>query len=595
MKIKDVFISHASEDKALLALPLYKSLQNKNLTVWIDKEDINQSDSLFYKINKGLKDTENYIVIISPSFIKNNWTEKELNAIYTQHTEKNKKIFIILHNLNIEKFKTEYTLLSDLLIFESQIGIEIISKKISNIINKKIINNNSKETISIRNKSFKKKQTYYDIPQNIELFIDIIVNTNGLEDKLLFKEKLSPIDDELFIKLETFLEALFKKNYSLRNFNNETITSLINFRIILISTLIMIKPDGYKKWFIKKTVYAIKHKKLQNSIIKEVWNYIYEQYFINNKKEFQKIIKLVFVVPSNQSSNNYSDFIYTFFNFFYELIKKDKILIQIMFKFLEKYSQEQEENAELLPNNFFITIKRLLEKCINISHINHFFPKVQNIEINKYNISYTFNSMIVPLTNHDYFKIMGSLPKNKKNLLTPYILGTSKTEKDKYEYVKQQIETILNHLEKEDNSYKWDIPTIPEWLILSDCENNLYPWGNSIPTRKQANLYFGNKNYSTLKPVGSYPLGKTKKSIYDCCGNIHEIVYSSLKEKKFKLMGGCFIDYFKSLSCQNIKSFYPIEHKKNVGIRLISYKKTDIEKRKKIVKYFLKTNSIEIS
>jgi len=64
-----IFISHATNDKATIALPLYAQLQIQNLNPWIDKKEIKHSSSLFHSINRGLAESLYAVVIISPSFI----------------------------------------------------------------------------------------------------------------------------------------------------------------------------------------------------------------------------------------------------------------------------------------------------------------------------------------------------------------------------------------------------------------------------------------------------------------------------------------------------------------------------------------------
>ncbi len=51
----DVFISHASEDKEDVVLPLYEILSAFGLKVWVDKFELHVGDSLNRKINEGLK------------------------------------------------------------------------------------------------------------------------------------------------------------------------------------------------------------------------------------------------------------------------------------------------------------------------------------------------------------------------------------------------------------------------------------------------------------------------------------------------------------------------------------------------------------
>ena len=50
----DVFICHASEDKAAVVEPLAASLNQQGLRVWLDRMEIRLGDSLSGKIDHGL-------------------------------------------------------------------------------------------------------------------------------------------------------------------------------------------------------------------------------------------------------------------------------------------------------------------------------------------------------------------------------------------------------------------------------------------------------------------------------------------------------------------------------------------------------------
>jgi hypothetical protein len=50
----DIFISHASEDKAEVARPLQKILEGAGLRVWLDENQLEIGDSLREKIDEGL-------------------------------------------------------------------------------------------------------------------------------------------------------------------------------------------------------------------------------------------------------------------------------------------------------------------------------------------------------------------------------------------------------------------------------------------------------------------------------------------------------------------------------------------------------------
>jgi hypothetical protein len=53
-QVWDVFVSHASEDKAAVARPLAEHLRERGLTVWLDDSELRIGDSLRRKIDAGL-------------------------------------------------------------------------------------------------------------------------------------------------------------------------------------------------------------------------------------------------------------------------------------------------------------------------------------------------------------------------------------------------------------------------------------------------------------------------------------------------------------------------------------------------------------
>lgn len=131
-----IFISHATQDKTTIALPLSKQLlKTHKLNPWIDEEDIQQSDSLFRAINSGLSNASYAVAVISSSFIKNEWTKRELESIFNLLVEKKIiRLFVIYHEIEREVVVNNYPLLADNLAFYSSDGVEYIAKKISAIV-----------------------------------------------------------------------------------------------------------------------------------------------------------------------------------------------------------------------------------------------------------------------------------------------------------------------------------------------------------------------------------------------------------------------------------------------------------------------------
>ncbi|WP_111684372.1 toll/interleukin-1 receptor domain-containing protein [Winogradskyella tangerina] len=95
----DFFISHATEDKDDIVRDLADSLINNGFNVWYDEFELKIGDSLRKKIDDGLIKSRYGIVIISPSFVKKNWTEYELNGMVAREMNGHKVILPIWHKI----------------------------------------------------------------------------------------------------------------------------------------------------------------------------------------------------------------------------------------------------------------------------------------------------------------------------------------------------------------------------------------------------------------------------------------------------------------------------------------------------------------
>lgn len=95
----DFFISHASEDKEEIVRELAEALVESNFKVWYDEFELKIGDSLRKKIDNGLSKSKYGIVIISPSFVKKNWPEYELNGMVAREMNGHKVILPIWHKV----------------------------------------------------------------------------------------------------------------------------------------------------------------------------------------------------------------------------------------------------------------------------------------------------------------------------------------------------------------------------------------------------------------------------------------------------------------------------------------------------------------
>lgn len=95
----DFFISHASEDKEDIVRELAEALKEAGFQVWYDEFELKIGDSLRKKIDSGLVNSKFGIVIISPAFVKKNWTEYELNGMVAREMNGHKVILPIWHKI----------------------------------------------------------------------------------------------------------------------------------------------------------------------------------------------------------------------------------------------------------------------------------------------------------------------------------------------------------------------------------------------------------------------------------------------------------------------------------------------------------------
>lgn len=79
--MKDIFLCHASEDKANVVRPLSQALIDANISCWLDEAEIYWGDSITKKINHGLANSRFVIVVLSEAFLSKNWPKYELNAM----------------------------------------------------------------------------------------------------------------------------------------------------------------------------------------------------------------------------------------------------------------------------------------------------------------------------------------------------------------------------------------------------------------------------------------------------------------------------------------------------------------------------------
>lgn len=127
----DVFVSHASEDKEDFVKPFVEMLQTKGLKVWYDAITLKIGDSLRTSIDKGLSNSRYGIVVLSESYIRKEWTVKELNGLFAKEIAGKKVILPIWHKITKNEVMNFSPMIADLLALNtSTYSIEELADKI---------------------------------------------------------------------------------------------------------------------------------------------------------------------------------------------------------------------------------------------------------------------------------------------------------------------------------------------------------------------------------------------------------------------------------------------------------------------------------
>ncbi len=101
MSKRDVFISHASEDKDFVR-PLAEELIRIGFSIWYDEYELTVGDKLLERIDDGLTKSRYGIVVLSKHFFKKEWTNKELGGLTAKEANGQKVILPLWHNITKE-------------------------------------------------------------------------------------------------------------------------------------------------------------------------------------------------------------------------------------------------------------------------------------------------------------------------------------------------------------------------------------------------------------------------------------------------------------------------------------------------------------
>lgn len=132
----DVFISHATEDKADIVRPLAHALRELKVSVWYDEFELRLGDSLRKKIDYGLVNSRFGIVVLSHPFFAKNWPQYELDGLVSREMTGEQVILPLWHNISkSEIMKISPSLVDKLARSTADFTTDEIANEIAEVIN----------------------------------------------------------------------------------------------------------------------------------------------------------------------------------------------------------------------------------------------------------------------------------------------------------------------------------------------------------------------------------------------------------------------------------------------------------------------------
>lgn len=131
----DVFVCHATEDKAAVARPLAAALDSRGLAVWYDEFELRVGDSLRRKIDAGIAASRFGLVVLSHPFFAKGWAQYELDGLVTRAVDGKQVLLPVWHEISKEQVADRSPSLADKVALKtSDSTIEEIADEIAAVV-----------------------------------------------------------------------------------------------------------------------------------------------------------------------------------------------------------------------------------------------------------------------------------------------------------------------------------------------------------------------------------------------------------------------------------------------------------------------------
>lgn len=128
---RDVFISHADQDKAGIVLPLAEALRRRMISTWVDQGHIAAGESIVTAVSEGLTRARFVAVVITPTFIERRWTQDELAAAFSRDGGGGELTVIPVLAVELDVYRREFPLLADRRALRWDDGPDVVAEEIA--------------------------------------------------------------------------------------------------------------------------------------------------------------------------------------------------------------------------------------------------------------------------------------------------------------------------------------------------------------------------------------------------------------------------------------------------------------------------------
>jgi hypothetical protein len=92
-KLPDVFVCHSSREKRF-ARKMVKDITSQGYKVWFDEFTMRPGESMYEKIQLGIKNSLWFLIILSPRSVKSQWCRRELNNALQEEFERGRNYVV---------------------------------------------------------------------------------------------------------------------------------------------------------------------------------------------------------------------------------------------------------------------------------------------------------------------------------------------------------------------------------------------------------------------------------------------------------------------------------------------------------------------